>query len=459
MANDFNLVQSLVSNPSESLNVELKGWIDPKTCEGVAKIAKALLALRNNDGGYLIIGIDDKTHSVDLKNSIPKNIQRTFHTDEMQAIVTKYASEPFPVTVDFINSATHTHPVVRVPSGSKTIVASKSGLQSDSGAALIKPNQVYVRTLRSNGTVSTSEAHYQDWDRLIEICMDNREADAARFMRRYFGDRNVGSVLKMLGEKENTDLEDLLKDGQKRFLEVVDTVEKGIDKLGYWEVAVIPQGEIPQHRCNQIFLNLLDSSNPRLTGWPIWMNGQSIPKSFGNKSPVNNFWESAIVTEPVAGWLSVRHADFWRISPIGHFYALRYYEDDLLPSDRQIRPGIVLDFSLIIWRTAEALAVSLAFAKAMQAVPDKTSLKFAFRWNHLKGRILASWADPGRSVYGAAAEQASITSFITVPMNTAFSALGPYVFQLTRPLFELFGGSDIKAPVIEEIVKKAISRG
>src|ERR1700683_1097620 len=155
MANDFDLVQNLVSNPSESLNVELKGWIDPKTCEGAAKIAKALLALRNNDGGYLIIGIDDKQHSLDLKNPVPPDIQRMFHADEIQSIVTKYASEPFPITVDFVDSKSHTHPVVRVPSGSKTIVAAKSGLQSDSGVALIKPHHVYVRTLRSNGLVST----------------------------------------------------------------------------------------------------------------------------------------------------------------------------------------------------------------------------------------------------------------------------------------------------------------
>ncbi len=39
---------NLVLNPSESLSVEIKRWIDPQSKEGIAKIAKACIALRNN---------------------------------------------------------------------------------------------------------------------------------------------------------------------------------------------------------------------------------------------------------------------------------------------------------------------------------------------------------------------------------------------------------------------------
>ena len=44
-------LKALVRNPREKLDVEIKQSIDPSTPEGIAKIAKACLALRNNDGG------------------------------------------------------------------------------------------------------------------------------------------------------------------------------------------------------------------------------------------------------------------------------------------------------------------------------------------------------------------------------------------------------------------------
>jgi len=53
---DQTRIDDLVARPTESLNVEIKRWINPDEPEGEAKIAKAALALRNRNGGYLIIG-------------------------------------------------------------------------------------------------------------------------------------------------------------------------------------------------------------------------------------------------------------------------------------------------------------------------------------------------------------------------------------------------------------------
>ena len=52
-------LRDLLDNPRENLGVELKRWIDPNTDEGAAKIAKGCIALRNNNGGLLIIGFKD----------------------------------------------------------------------------------------------------------------------------------------------------------------------------------------------------------------------------------------------------------------------------------------------------------------------------------------------------------------------------------------------------------------
>ncbi len=50
MAIDSDFYQDLIDHPSESLSIELKGWIDPGTPEGVAKIVKAAIAMRSQTG-------------------------------------------------------------------------------------------------------------------------------------------------------------------------------------------------------------------------------------------------------------------------------------------------------------------------------------------------------------------------------------------------------------------------
>ena len=47
-------IQALVGNSAETLNIELKNWVDPTTAEGQSKIVRAVLALRNRDGGELV---------------------------------------------------------------------------------------------------------------------------------------------------------------------------------------------------------------------------------------------------------------------------------------------------------------------------------------------------------------------------------------------------------------------
>ncbi|MGA8482215.1 MAG: hypothetical protein WB696_29955 [Chthoniobacterales bacterium] len=50
MPNLAEILQSLVSEPRETRNIELKSWINPESAEGIQKIARAALALRNENG-------------------------------------------------------------------------------------------------------------------------------------------------------------------------------------------------------------------------------------------------------------------------------------------------------------------------------------------------------------------------------------------------------------------------
>src|SRR5271156_2767698 len=124
-------INALVSNPSEGLTVELKRWIDPTQPAGIAKIAKGAMALRNRNGGFFVIGFDNTTLSPDTANE-PQNVKELFHVDTIQAIISKYASEPFEVSVEWSERDGRQYPVIVVPSGIKVPVASKRDLTDGS---------------------------------------------------------------------------------------------------------------------------------------------------------------------------------------------------------------------------------------------------------------------------------------------------------------------------------------
>ncbi|WP_316252033.1 ATP-binding protein [Paraburkholderia sp. 31.1] len=160
-----HLLQSL----SESYAVEVKRWFDPTQPEGQAKLIKTLIALRNNGGGRFVIGFDDETmRPVPFAGQQP--VRAVFVQDEIQALVSRFASEPFEITVQYVDHEGEEFPVICVPAGVRTPVATKSELKdANNQKALVPIHAVFVRTLSSNNTVSTAHAQWRDWPRIAEV--------------------------------------------------------------------------------------------------------------------------------------------------------------------------------------------------------------------------------------------------------------------------------------------------
>ena len=116
MIPDDDQIRALVARPGESLNVEIKRWLDPSNPAGVAEIVKAAFALRNRNGGFLVIGFDDKTLEPGTANE-PPDVRGTFHQDIMQGLVSRYAHKPFEVQVTFVDRDGRTFPVIAIPQG------------------------------------------------------------------------------------------------------------------------------------------------------------------------------------------------------------------------------------------------------------------------------------------------------------------------------------------------------
>ncbi|MEI6800780.1 MAG: ATP-binding protein [Pseudomonadota bacterium] len=111
--------KELVDNPREALSIELKTWLDLNTPDGKSKFLKAVFALRNNDGGYLVIGVNDASRIADPRpNNL--NIDEMYNSDTLQKLVTEHAVDPFEIEVFMVDADSGQVPVIRVTGGLKS---------------------------------------------------------------------------------------------------------------------------------------------------------------------------------------------------------------------------------------------------------------------------------------------------------------------------------------------------
>src|SRR5581483_3623386 len=151
--------------------------------------------------------------------------------------------------------------------------------------------------------------------------------------------------------------------------------------------------------------------------------------------------------------------DFWRIEPDGLFYHRRALEDDVNAPQHK-RPALsLLDWGLVLSRVGEVIGTGLAFAREMHAATPLGSVGYAFKWSRLKGRQLESWSMTNRFLMplGKAHDDAIETTII-IPPETAETAIFAHVHEATKPLFELFGGREIRKELVEQIVSPIFNR-
>ncbi|HUA53799.1 MAG TPA: hypothetical protein VMB81_16620, partial [Candidatus Sulfotelmatobacter sp.] len=60
-------IQQLLLKPREALDFEIKGWLDLSLSQHCFVLAKAIIALANSGGGYVLIGMRES----DLGHFVP----------------------------------------------------------------------------------------------------------------------------------------------------------------------------------------------------------------------------------------------------------------------------------------------------------------------------------------------------------------------------------------------------
>lgn len=472
--------------PTETLQLELKSWVGLTMPVDKARIARALIALRNRNGGALVIGFDN-TSLAPVEDGRPSDVRVAYPPDSLQKLVNDHVEPTFPVTVEFVERDGREFPVVLVPAGVKSPAMGRQDVKNDKGDKVLRQNQVYVRSTNNDVVQTTEPRSAQDWDELMGICFDNREADIGRFLR-----RNMGKMLEELGlelRSENKPAENpidgttpstpnptpmpLPKPAQQTCFRSPETVlDEGASRFdarvqylraqkppvtvppakAWRETAIVLTGPVKELRGQHLLHGLLPR-HPKHSGWPLWVD----TRGFGgweHPYPADNGWE-ALVTMSNPAFVKGTLVDFWRIDPAGEFYHRRNLEDDLWPSVPDAQRGKGFDVINAIKRVAEGLATVQAFAKGLSVDPDSANLRAAFRWTNLSGRTLFSM-DPGSDFFGSTpAYQEVARSSVEIPVSAASGAIASYVNDAVTPLFLAFG-YQVPSFVVDELTAKVI---
>ncbi len=454
----------LLENPTESLSRELKRWFDPSIPNGIAKIAKVCLALYNSNGGLFIVGFNDDGSPHNSDES--EQIKVLYTQDRIQGIVSRYSSILFEIEVIQYEDENKSAVIVVVPGGVKTPTYVKSELV-DGERTLIKHQSVYFRSLDSNHTPSSSEIQGRDWERLIQICVDNREADIGRFIRRHLTSINIESIRSLLvetdteGETSVSAIREYLDEGEQRFSELIQQREETLPEHGSYQAACIILPESTSHEADSEFLRLLDTYNPRHSGWPPWWNSSSASTEEWRPQHYEGNLEALMIgLEDVL----FRGIDYWRINPAGKFYLYRALDDDMRLPDRGGEALSQLDIGLVVARVSEIVSTCHSFSNALSdpMSPDEEGgiLHIGIRWKRLAGRRIHSWTNPRRYFPRSnPAIQDEVESLTAISVDVPRSALCQYVVELIRPLALAFGPDTvISQQAIEEICHETFAR-
>lgn len=451
-----NIIESFLRNPSETLSTELKEWITISDNEGKAKLIKNSIALFNNNGGFIAIGFQNDGSICKNQLNTLDQVKKDFNFDDIQAIISRYSSAHIETKIFFHEIDGLCYPFIFIPSGVRSPAFIKADLHVNGGKEkLLQQGKIYIRTLSSNGVVSSSEPRSQkDWDKLLNICLENKETDIAKFFQNNLTEGQLQKLRDFFSlpqgdkpkQKNSHDVKDCLAYGYKEYQLVAKT--KNLSPHGSFQVAFTIQNDIEKITISETLLQILKASNPRPSGWPLWVVLQNSPDQDNRPQHYPDRWQAFIEASNTL--------DFWIVTEKKCFYHYRALQDDFNGSTTTQAKAAKLKEIDFVWQVqniCDAIATGLAFTQALNR-EEGTILAFAFKWVGLKNRYLTAWAHLDR--YIDCESKPNVDEFnyeVNIPINATRENIVNYTYEIASHLFLTFGGYDrIARDTIAEIV-------
>lgn len=414
-------------SPTENLDFEVKDWLDLNDAEARGTVAKAMIALENHGGGFLLIGFSENQGRLIPNPHRPTSLVQ-YGTDEINAIIKKCAEPSFHAHVIFQKhpETGEEFPIIQVAGATKVPVRSCSATPNGT----LKNNVYYIRR---PGPASEAPTDGAEWDALIRRCVLKQRTEIIDLLRSFIPSVAPGNLQTLVNERAA--LNQFVSDSFGRWTAINSALlddDPSKIKHGWFSFACQIVGQ-----SKRLPSNLILEAIGRLrkyTGWPIFVAlHQPENKPYLREGAIEASLTKLKMPSPA-------HADFWRIHPEGYFYVLRgYQEDDLetLSGARTKRaPGTGLDLTIPAWRVAEFLLRAEELGRAMYE--EGFSMIVRCEWSGLQGRELFIF-NPRRMLFdGHRCSTDAVISEGKFPQAAISDALPEVVKFLTEDLYQHF---------------------
>jgi hypothetical protein len=444
MTNPNADLDDLINEPRETLDVEVKEWLDLHDNDHKAIVAKEIIALANHGGGVLVIGFEEQEDGTfKTASGRPSDLQ-AWSQDNIQSIVARYVDPGVQCRVHHRarGDAPEKYPIIAVPGGHRVPIRAKAG--SPDGKKLAA-HRIYIRR---PGPASEEPKTAEEWDRFFERCLQNRRGELLEAMRSI-----MAGVIPNAAAPTPTRLDQLKEFEQNaitRWERLTSQIPAGLPPTlphGHYDLAIAIDGEF-DHQSLPNLRNTIQLAVRNHSGWPAFVNLSRAPY---RPAPIDGVIECWIGLDSDGSHDVPGHHEFWRISPDGLLFTRRGYPEDGGGKD-DARPGSSFDITTPTWRIGEAILQAFYVAQALKAVD--AGLVLRANWTKLAGRVLASRGNPRRSLYNTfQAHQDSYHATATVPVGSLPDALPEVTFAMLAPLYELFDFFSLPKRLVEEELK------
>lgn len=434
-------LQSLVDDPREALNIEVKRWLDLTAKADQAILAKAAIALANHGGGFIVLGFDELADGA-FECHLPRPASLDAYSQDVIArIVATYAEPAFQVEVSHVARQADgaAHPVVQVPGGHRTPIMAKKG--SPDQKTLIA-GRVYIRRPTPESAEPGSAVEWRD---LLDRCVRAGRDDLLDAIRGVLDGRG-----ERLPPAEPTSLERLqawAQAGTARWEALAPSAKDGepVDPPGTYTVAYQIEGDLAPRTPSEM-LDLLRGI-PGYTGWrPWWVPSRDGIRPYQFDGVIECYHGldgNKRIVDPA-------HADFWRASTQGQLLLIRGFDED--SSTERAAPGTAFDLTLPVWRIGECLMHAVTLASRLAG--ESRSITFGVSWSGLRDRELIHLERRRMLFPGHVARQDSFTAALTVDSDKIADQLPELLHGLLHPLYQLFDFFELPKLLVDEEVQR-----
>lgn len=432
-------LEVLVRDPREQMHVEVKGWLDLATNEHKALLAKAIMALANHGGGFIVIGFARTDGVYREAQNRPAGLG-AWNDDAINGLVRSYVAPSFHCNVHLVThpETQSTYPLIAVPGGHRVPIQAVRG--SPDQRSLIN-GRIYIRR---PGPESAEPGTPDEWRDIFARCLRANRDDLLDALRDVLvGPLNIAPPV--------APLEPLLEfadDATERWKQRLQRDAQGRPRLpaGNYRLAYAIQDEFARPTLPELRRHMQIAERPN-TGAPEWAEIDRPTAIDGGLEAFHSRIHQGIEV-PAS-------AEFWRATPEGRLALIRGYQED---AHQRFQAGTSFDVALPIWRVGECFLHARALCEGL-GVPN-AHVVVAVRYSGLAGRRLVSLE--GMRAMGAFERHSAqdiIDLSATVRAGTIEDRLPEIVHEMLQPFYHIFDSLELSLDVVVEEIRRLRRRG